>query len=164
MRHGRSRACPADRVGSWTRGRCSGWSSASLLIVSEIISLTLVLGMLGVGALVAAGAGVRRPAGWSLQVIGFAGASTALLLFVRPPVKAALDRGGTTERTDVRMLQGASAVVVQRVTDDSGQVRLNGELWRARPYAGTGPVDVGKPVSVAAVEGATLLVYSSDLS
>ena len=47
------------------------------------------------------------------------------------------------------MLQGASAVVVQRVTDDSGQVRLNGELWRARPYAGTGPVDVGKPVSVA---------------
>ena len=62
------------------------------------------------------------------------------------------------------MLQGASAVVVQRVTDDSGQVRLNGELWRARPYAGTGPVDVGKPVSVAAVEGATLLIYSSDLS
>ena len=35
---------------------------------------------------------------------------------------------------------------------------------RARPYAGTGPVDVGKPVSVAAVEGATLLVYSTDLS
>jgi membrane protein implicated in regulation of membrane protease activity len=134
-----------------------------LLIVSEIISLTLVLGMLGVGALVAAGlalAGLGVPA----QVIGFVGASTALLLFVRPPVKAALDRGGTTERTDVRMLQGASAVVVQRVTDDSGQVRLNGELWRARPYAGTGPVDVGKAVSVAEVEGATLLVYSSDLS
>ncbi len=134
-----------------------------LLIVSEVISLTLVLGMLGVGALVAAGLAV---AGLPLlvQVIGFAAASTGLLLFVRPPVKAALDRGGTSERTDVRMLQGASAVVVQRVTDDSGQVRLHGELWRARPYAGTGPVDVGTPVSVAAVEGATLLVYSSDLS
>ena len=97
-------------------------------------------------------------------IVAFAGASTGLLLFVRPPVKAARDRGGTTERTDVRMLQGASAVVVQRITDDSGQVRLNGELWRARPYAGTGPVDVGKPVSVAGVDGATLLVYSSDLS
>ncbi len=134
-----------------------------VLIVSEVISLTLVLGMLGVGALVAAGIAA---AGFGLvaQLIGFAGASTALLLFVRPPVKAALDRGGTTERTDVRMLQGATAVVVQRVTDDSGQVRLNGELWRARPYAGGGPVDVGKPVSVAAVEGATLLIYSSDLS
>ena len=133
------------------------------LIVSEVISLTLVLGMLGVGALVASGLAF---AGLPLlvQVIGFTGASTGLLLFVRPPVKAALDRGGTTDRTDVRMLQGASAVVVQRVSDDSGQVRLNGELWRARPYAGTGPLDVGKPVSVAAVEGATLLIYSSDLS
>ena len=134
-----------------------------VLVVSEIISLTLVLGMLGVGALVAAGLAFAG-FGLFLQVVGFIGASSALLLVVRPPVKAALDRGGTSERTDVRMLQGASAVVVQRVTDDTGQVRLNGELWRARPYAGTGPVDVGKPVSVAAVEGATLLIYSSDLS
>ena len=134
-----------------------------VLIVSEIISLTLVLGMLGVGALVAAGIAFAG-LGVLAQAIGFIGASSALLLFVRPPIKAALDRGGSSERTDVRMLQGASAVVVQRVTDDSGQVRLNGELWRARPYAGGGPVDVGKPVSVAAVEGATLLIYSSDLS
>jgi membrane protein implicated in regulation of membrane protease activity len=134
-----------------------------LLIVSEVVSLTLVLGMLGIGALVAAGVAFAG-LGLVLQVLAFAGASTGLLLFVRPPVKAALDRAGTTERTDVRMLQGATAVVVQQVTDDSGQVRLNGELWRARPYAGTGPVDVGKPVSVAAVEGATLLIYSSDLS
>ena len=134
-----------------------------VLIVTEIISLTLVLGMLGVGALVAAGIAFAG-LGVLAQAIGFIGASTALLLFVRPPVKAALDRGGSSERTDVRMLQGDSAVVVQRITDDSGQVRLNGELWRARPYAGTGPVDVGKPVSVAGVEGATLLVYSSDLS
>ncbi len=134
-----------------------------VLIVSEVISLTLVLGMLGVGALVAAALAFAELSAL-LQVAGFTAASTGLLLFVRPPVKAALDRGGTTERTDVRMLQGASAVVVQRVTDDSGQVRLHGELWRARPYAGTGPVDVGKPVSVAAVEGATLLIYSSDLS
>ena len=134
-----------------------------VLIVSEVISLTLVLGMLGIGALVAAGVAFAG-LGPLLQIVAFAGASTGLLLFVRPPVKAALDRGGTSDRTDVRMLQGASAVVVQRVTDDTGQVRLNGELWRARPYAGTGPVDVGKPVSVAAVEGATLLIYSSDLS
>ncbi len=134
-----------------------------VLIVSEVLSLTLVLGMLGVGALVAAGVAFAG-LGPLLQIVAFAGASTGLLLFVRPPVKAALDRAGTTDRTDVRMLQGSTAVVVQRITDDSGQVRMHGELWRARPYAGTGPVDVGKPVSVAGVDGATLLVYSSDLS
>ena len=134
-----------------------------VLVVFEIFTLTLVLGLLGVGALVAAGLAFLG-AGPVLQGLGFAGASTVLLLFVRPPVKAALDRGGTSERTDARMLTGSTAVVVQRVTDDTGQVRLNGELWRARPYAGTGPVEVGRPVSVAAVEGATLLIYSSDLS
>ena len=134
-----------------------------VLIVSELLALTLALGMLGVGALLASALAFAG-AGLPLQLAGFAGASAAMLLFVRPPVKAALDRAGTTERTDARMLQGSTAVVVQRVTDESGQVRLNGELWRARPYAGTGPVDVGKPVSVAAVDGATLMIYSSDLS
>lgn len=134
-----------------------------VLVVSEIFTLTLVLGLLGLGALVAAGLAFVG-AGPVLQAVGFALASTALLVFVRPPVKAALDRGGTTERTDARVLTGSTAVVVQRITDEGGQVRLHGELWRARPYAGTGPVDVGRPVSVAAVEGATLLVYSSDLS
>ncbi len=134
-----------------------------VLVLSEIVATSLVLGMLGVGALVAAGlAAVGLGLPW--QVLGFTAASTALLVFVRPPVKAALDRGGTTVRTDARMLQGSTAVVVQRVSDETGQVRLNGELWRARPYAGTGPVDVGQPVSVAAVEGATLLIYSSDLT
>ena len=134
-----------------------------VLIVSELLALTLALGMLGVGALLASALAFAG-AGLPLQLAGFAGASAAMLLFVRPPVKAALDRAGTTERTDARMLQGSTAVVVQRVSDESGQVRLNGELWRARPYAGTGPVDVGKPVSVAAVDGATLMIYSSDLS
>lgn len=134
-----------------------------VLVLSEIVTLTIVLGLLGVGALVAAALAFAG-LGPVLQLLGFAAASGALLVFVRPPVKAALDRGGSTDRTDARMLQGSTAVVVQRVTDDSGQVRLNGELWRARPYAGTGPVDVGKDVSVAAVEGATLMIYSSDLS
>ena len=45
--------------------------------------------------------------------------------FVRPPVKAALDSGGTTHRTDARMLQGSTAVVVQRVTDDSGRYEIS---------------------------------------
>ena len=140
------------------------WSVlAAVLIIAEVLTVTLVLGFLGVGALAAALAAVLGlPV--VVQALAFAGSSTALLLLVRPPVKRALDRSGTSERTDPRALSGSTAVVTQRVSDDSGQVRLNGELWRARPYAGTAPVEVGRPVSVAAVEGATLLVYSSDLT
>jgi membrane protein implicated in regulation of membrane protease activity len=136
---------------------------AVALIVGEVFTLAVVLGLLGVGALAAA---VLALVGVGLagQALAFAAASTALLVFVRPSVQRAIARGEDGTRTDARMLTGSRAVVVERVTEESGQVRLNGELWRARPYAGTGPVEVGQSVSVAAVQGATVLVYSPDLS
>ncbi len=134
-----------------------------VLVLTEIFTLTLVLGMVGVGALMASAVAFAG-LGATGQLIAFAGTSAALLAFVRPPVKKALDRAGTTERTDPRVLTGSSAVVVERVSEQTGQVRINGELWRARPYAGSAPIHPGAPVSVAAVEGATLLVYSTDLS
>lgn len=134
-----------------------------VLILTEVFTLTLVLGLVGVGGLAAAAVAFAG-FGAAAQLVAFAATSSALLVFVRPPVQKALDRGGTTERTDPRVLTGASAVVVERVSEDSGQVRIHGELWRARPYAGNAPIESGAPVSVAAVEGATLLVYSPDLS
>lgn len=134
-----------------------------VLLLVEIFTLTVFVGMLGVGALAASlAAALGAPV--LLQAGTFAVTSTGLLVFAREPVQRMLNKGdvGGTH-TDARALTGSRAVVVQRVDDDSGQVRLYGELWRARPYAGTGPVEVGRSVSVAAVEGATLLVYSPDL-
>jgi membrane protein implicated in regulation of membrane protease activity len=43
-------------------------------------------------------------------------------------------------------------------------VRLDGELWRARAYAGGADVAAGRTVVVASVEGATLHVYPEHLS
>ena len=140
------------------------WLIAGIgLLLVEVFTLSIVLGLLGVAALVTAAIAFLG-VGALGQAVAFAGASTALLVFARAPVQRMLSKGDDGRSTDARMLTGSTAVVVERVTDDSGQVRLNGELWRARPYAGTGPVDVGRPVSVARVEGATLLVYSPDLS
>ena len=62
------------------------------------------------------------------------------------------------------MLTGASALVVERVSEDTGQVRINGELWRARPYAGGPPLPAGRTAVVGSVEGATLLVYPEELT
>lgn len=134
------------------------------LLVAEVLTLTVVLGLLGVAALAAALVGFL---GFSLlvQAVAFTGTSAALLVFARPAAQRMLakgDQGGS--RTDARALTGSTALVVERVSDDTGQVRLHGELWRARPYAGGPPVDAGQSVAVAAVEGATLLVYSADLS
>ncbi len=135
-----------------------------VLLVVELFTLSLVLGMLGVAALVTAIAAFAG-LGPVPQVVAFTAVSAALLIVVRPPVREALGRGNDGDQNDPRNLAGSTAVVVQRVSDDGGQVRLNGELWRARPYAvGGGPIEVGEPVSVASVKGATLLVYSADLS
>jgi membrane protein implicated in regulation of membrane protease activity len=134
-----------------------------VLLVVEIFTLSLVLGMLGLAALVT---GVAAFAGLGpvLQVVTFAATSAALLVVVRPPVKKALAAGEQGDQNDPRALAGRLAVVVQRVTDGGGQVRLNGELWRARPYAGGSPIEVGEQVTVAAVEGATVLVYATGVS
>lgn len=139
------------------------WLLAGIgLVVAEMFTLTIVLGLLGAAALVtAAAAFLGAPA--LVQGLVFAGSSVALLAFARPPMQRMLLAGDDGSHTDARALTGSTAMVVEKVTDLTGQVRLNGELWRARPYAGTGPIDAGLPVSVAAVEGATLLVYSPDL-
>lgn len=135
------------------------------LVVAEMLTLTVVLGLLGLAALAAALVALLGGP-LPLQVIAFAGSSAALLVFARPAAQRMLAKGDDAggSRTDARVLTGSTALVVERVSDDTGQVRLNGELWRARPYAGGPPVEAGQPVSVAAVEGATLLVYSVDLS
>ena len=135
------------------------------LVVAEVLTLTVVLGLLGLAALAAALVALLGGP-LLLQALAFAGSSAALLVYARPAAQRMLSRGDDASgtRTDARMLTGSSALVVERVSDDTGQVRLNGELWRARPYAGGPPVEVGTTVDVAAVEGATLLVYSADLS
>ena len=133
----------------------------AVLVVVELLTLTIALGMLGAAAFLTAGVALLG-GGVVLQSLTFGLASLGLLVFARPPVQRMLtsrDDGST----DARALSGSTAVVVERVSDDTGQVRLNGELWRARPYAGGGPVDAGREVSVAAVDGATLLVYSPEL-
>lgn len=134
-----------------------------VLLLVEIFTLTIVLGMVGVGALVAAlaaalGAPVLAQAG------AFVVTSTGLLVFAREPVQRMLNKGDGGASSDARALTGSTAVVIEQVTDATGQVRLNGELWRARPYAVGPPLEPGAAVSVAVVQGATLLVYSPDLS
>lgn len=136
--------------------------AGGVLLVVEVFTLTVFALLLGVGALAASlAAALGAPLG--LQAGVFAASSTALVVFARGPVQRAINAKSSGPELDPGKLTGQTATVVQRVSDDSGQVRLSGELWRARPYAGGPPVEVGVTVHVAAVDGATLLVYSPAL-
>lgn len=132
-----------------------------LLCAAELLTLDLVLLMLGTAALVTAGAALVT-ASLPLQLVVLAGSAGALLVLVRPVARRHLAVAALPSGRD--RLRGRAVTVVQEVADDSGQVRLDGELWRARPYAGGPPVAVGRTAVVGAVEGATLFVYPEEIA
>jgi membrane protein implicated in regulation of membrane protease activity len=62
-------------------------------------------------------------------------------------------------RTGTAALEGARAVVLQRVDDLGGRVKIGGEEWSARSYMPGEAFDPGTQVHVVEIEGATALVY-----
>jgi membrane protein implicated in regulation of membrane protease activity len=130
---------------------------AAVLGVAEIMTTTLAFGLIAVGAVVAGVVGVAG-AGLPFQLIAFAVASAAGLGVVRPIAIRHIKQPPLL-RTGTSALIGRSAKVVEEVTDDSGKVRIGGELWSARPYDESQVIPVGSTVDVFAIEGATALVH-----
>jgi len=132
---------------------------AVALCAGELVTLNLVLLMLGAAALV--GAAVALADGsLALQAAAAAASAAALLVLARPALRRRLEVPALTTGED--RLAGCTALVVEPVTATGGQVRINGELWRARPWSGGPDVPAGHPVVVASVVGATLYVYPEE--
>ncbi|MDP9497014.1 MAG: NfeD family protein [Actinomycetota bacterium] len=137
------------------------WLVAGLaLLGAELLTLDLLLLMLGLAALVTAGAAlVVDP--FALQLVVFAATSGLLLVGVRPFARRALEVRALPSGNE--RLIGRRATVVEPVGADAGQVRMDGELWRARTYLGGPELPAQSAAVVAAVEGATLRVYPAEL-
>lgn len=129
---------------------------AAVLVVAEVLSLTLVLGMAAVGALAAAGV-AWLGMGLVAQIGAFAVVSVATLAFLRPVARRYLHTP-SSQRTGVSALVGQSATVVSTVNADAGQVKLAGEIWSARSWDGSEIIEPGTRVEVVKIEGATALV------
>ena len=135
------------------------WAIAALLLaVGEILTPGLFfLGPIAVGAVVAAFVSLAISTVW-LQLLVFAGAAGASLLFLRPIARAHLSMPPAL-RTGTAALQGAHAVVLQRVDEHGGRVKIGGEEWSARAYMPDQAFEPGTQVEVAEIKGATALVY-----
>ena len=135
-----------------------GWAIAALLLaVGEILTPGLFfLGPVALAAVAAAIAAVAGAAVW-LQVVVFAGASLASLGILRPIARAHL-RMPAALRTGTAALVGARAVVLQRVDQNGGRVRIGGEEWTARAFMPDQVLEPGTQVEVVKIEGATALV------
>jgi membrane protein implicated in regulation of membrane protease activity len=130
---------------------------AAVLGIAEVTTLTLALGLMAFGALVAAmTAAFGLPA--VVQLIAFGVTSGAGLAVVRP-IAARHLRQPPLLRSGTAALIGREALALTEVTRHSGRVRIGGEEWSARPYDPAIVIPEGADVDVLAIEGVTALVH-----
>ena len=83
--------------------------------------------------------------------------SVLLLVVVRPALKRRFTAGtGLPDRP--KELEGKSALVLDRVGRHEGQVKLDGEVWTARPLNEDDVYEPGEHVTVVHIDGATAVV------
>ena len=126
--------------------------------IGEIATTTLFLGPFAVGAALAALVdAVGAPFVVDLAV--FLVVSVVVLAALRPIARRHL-RQPARLRTGTAALVGHSATVLQRIdnADDAGQVRLEGEIWRARAFDDDEVFEPGARVHVIEIRGVTAVV------
>src|SRR3954451_24743899 len=109
------------------------WTIAAVaLAVGEIITVGFFLGPIAVAAAVAAVVAVTG-AGLTAQLLAFVVASVASLALIRPVARRHMHTPARL-RTGTAALVGSRAVALERVDDNTGSVKIGGEVWSARTY------------------------------
>jgi len=129
------------------------WLVAAVgLAGAEALNGDMFLLMLSGGALAAAGSSWLL--GLPIWVDGavFLVVSVLLMVLVRPAVRRRLVAGkGLPD--PVRALEGIPALVLEQVSRDQGQVKLDGEVWTARPFEDDAIYQPGDQVTVMHIDG-----------
>ena len=125
---------------------------------AEALTGDMSLLMLGGGALAAAASSALLDFPVWVDGIVFLLVSVLLLLVVRPIMRRRLS-GGTGLPEPAKALEGRHALVLNRVTHQQGQVKLDGEVWTARPLNEEDSYEPGDQVTVMQIDGATALVW-----
>lgn len=134
--------------------------AAAALGVAEMLTTTLALGLVAVGALAAA---LTEAVGGSpvAQVAVFVAVSLAGIVLIRPVALRRLQRR-TTLRTGTAALVGQTGYVLADVTPHDGRIRIGGEEWSARSFDESSVIPAGSTVDVLQIKGATALVHQRE--
>jgi membrane protein implicated in regulation of membrane protease activity len=128
------------------------------LAVAEMFTATFVLIMLAAGAFAAAAAAALG-APMFIQALVFAATSGAALVGIRPVIQRHLHEGQSGTPMGLAAIEGAVAPVIERIDNDHGLIKIEGELWSARPLDATQVIEPGERVRVIEIKGATALVW-----
>jgi membrane protein implicated in regulation of membrane protease activity len=135
---------------------------AGVLAAVEVMTLTLVLGMLAVSAAAASlVAAIGAPP--AVQVAAFAAGSVLLLGVVRPVARRHRHMPASI-RTGAAALVGRRGTAVTEIDRHGGQVRIGGEVWTARSYDDAHVIPAGASVDIAQIDGATAVVIPLEIT
>lgn len=137
------------------------WLICALALAgAEVLTGDMFLLMLGGGALAASGTSWLLP--WPIWADGavFLVVSVLLLVLARPALRRRLIPGRDAE-TGIAALEGKSALVLDRIARHEGQVKLDGEVWTARPLNDGDSYEPGEHVTVVRIDGATAVVWKN---
>ena len=138
------------------------WLVAALALAgAEALTGDMFLLMLGGGALAAAGSSWLFD--WPVWVDGvvFLAVSILLLVLVRPALRRRLVAGAPGD-LGIAALEGKHALVLAQVAMHQGQVKLDGEVWTARPLNEDDVYQPGDQVTVVRIDGATAVVWKNE--
>jgi membrane protein implicated in regulation of membrane protease activity len=128
------------------------------LVVAEVFTTTFVLIMFAAGAFAAAAAAALGLPLWA-QALAFAVVSAAALAGVRPLIQRHWHRSSDAAPVGLAAIEGSAGLVLERVDADHGLIKIDGEMWSARPYDATQVIEPGERVRVIEIKGATALVW-----
>jgi membrane protein implicated in regulation of membrane protease activity len=135
---------------------------ALVLAAAEIASVNFFFSMIAIGALAAAvAAALGAPV--LAQVLVMAVVSV-LLIFTLRPLALRWFRSTPDSHTNWRRLVGAQALVLQRVDEHSGLVKIGGEEWTARSSRAGESFEPTTSVRVERIDGATAIVEALDVA
>ncbi|ASW90926.1 NfeD family protein [Mycobacterium marseillense] len=134
---------------------------ALVLAGAEALTGHMFLVMLGGGALAAALTSWLLDSPVWVDGAVFLVVSVLLLVVVRPPLRRRLTP--KVPRLGIEALEGKTALVLERVARDNGQVKLDGQVWTARPLDENDVYEPGEPVTVMQIDGATAVVFKAGL-
>jgi membrane protein implicated in regulation of membrane protease activity len=129
-----------------------------VLVVAELFTTTFVLLMFAGGAFAAAAAAALG-AGPAVQGLVFAVVSALALAAVRPALRRHVHSSAEGAPLGLAAIEGAQGVVLEEIDAEHGLVKIEGELWRARPYDATQVIAKGEQVRVIEIKGATAMVW-----
>jgi membrane protein implicated in regulation of membrane protease activity len=135
---------------------------ALVLAGAEALTGHMFLVMLGGGALAAALTSWLTDSPAWVDGAVFLVVSVLLLVSVRPVLRRRLTPA-EVPRMGIEALQGKPALVLERVARDNGRVKLDGQVWTARPLNDGEVYEAGESVTVMQIEGATAVVFKSGL-